>query len=123
MIEMSEPTGWIVIPLGVPASQMLTLKAADTQGSYVQPLQTFFIQVSPGVSEHYVLLWTLIQTLMGAGPALLPQIAVVANHQNGRDTHVRGVKVFGQQTDPLQAVVSLPLAPSSTQMQMYMALR
>jgi hypothetical protein len=28
-------------------------------------------------------------------PSLMPQIAVLANHQNGRDTHMRQVLVYG----------------------------
>lgn len=30
------------------------------------------------------------------------QLAVMANHQNGRDTHVRGIKVFAPQQDAMQ---------------------
>ncbi|CAK0734579.1 hypothetical protein CVIRNUC_000451 [Coccomyxa viridis] len=30
------------------------------------------------------------------------QLAVLANHQNGRDTHVRGIKVFAPQQDAVQ---------------------
>jgi hypothetical protein len=30
------------------------------------------------------------------------QLAVMANHQNGRDTHVRGMKVFAPQQDAMQ---------------------
>lgn len=29
------------------------------------------------------------------------QIAVLSNHQNGRDTHVRQVKIFGPRTSPM----------------------
>jgi len=28
------------------------------------------------------------------------QIAVLSNHQNGRDTHVRQVKIYGPRTSP-----------------------
>ena len=30
------------------------------------------------------------------------QLGIMANHQNGRDTHVRGIKVFAPQQDALQ---------------------
>lgn len=30
------------------------------------------------------------------------QLAVLANHQNGRDTHVRGIKIFAPQQDAVQ---------------------
>jgi anaphase-promoting complex subunit 10 len=32
--------------------------------------------------------------------AFFLQIAVLSNHQNGRDTHVRQMKIFGPRTDP-----------------------
>jgi anaphase-promoting complex subunit 10 len=32
------------------------------------------------------------------------QIAVLANHQNGRDTHVRQIKVFGPRRDQSRAL-------------------
>ncbi|KAI7840503.1 hypothetical protein COHA_005802 [Chlorella ohadii] len=34
----------------------------------------------------------------------LLQVAVLANHQNGRDTHIRQVRVFGPRTDPLRTL-------------------
>lgn len=37
----------------------------------------------------------------GVIKAFLVQIAILANHQNGKDTHLRGVKVFA----PMQAYV------------------
>jgi anaphase-promoting complex subunit 10 len=51
------------------------------------------------------------------------QVAVVANHQNGRDTHVREIRVFGQQADSIQAMIGLPLGVTSTQMGMYTSIR
>ncbi|GMH41714.1 hypothetical protein BSKO_09624 [Bryopsis sp. KO-2023] len=36
--------------------------------------------------------------------ALLLQIAVLSNHQNGRDTHIRQIKVFGPRMDPIKAL-------------------
>eukprot|EP01025_Chloroclados_australasicus_P063916 TRINITY_DN8475_c0_g1_i1.p1 TRINITY_DN8475_c0_g1~~TRINITY_DN8475_c0_g1_i1.p1 ORF type:complete len:228 (-),score=2.09 TRINITY_DN8475_c0_g1_i1:10-693(-) len=32
------------------------------------------------------------------------QLAVLSNHQNGRDTHIRQIKVFGPRVDPLRAI-------------------
>jgi anaphase-promoting complex subunit 10 len=32
------------------------------------------------------------------------QLAVLSNHQNGRDTHIRQIKVFGPRRDPLRAI-------------------
>ncbi|CAD7700693.1 unnamed protein product [Ostreobium quekettii] len=36
--------------------------------------------------------------------ALLLQIAVLSNHQNGRDTHIRQIKVYGPRVDPIKAL-------------------
>lgn len=49
VIELEEPTGWLVVPVG---------------GSSEKPLKTFMIQ-----------------------------IAILMNHQNGRDTHLRQIKL------------------------------
>jgi len=35
--------------------------------------------------------------------AYLVQVAVLNNHQNGRDTHIRQLKVFGPRLDMMQA--------------------
>ena len=32
------------------------------------------------------------------------QLAVLTNHQNGRDTHIRQINVFGPRRDPLRAI-------------------
>ena len=57
-VEMEEPEGWVVVPLG-----------SEPGG---------------GALGTYVL-----------------QIAVLSNHQNGRDSHIRQVKVYGPTRDPL----------------------
>lgn len=36
--------------------------------------------------------------------AYLVQLAVLANHQNGRDTHIRQIKIYGPRQDPLNAL-------------------
>ncbi|KAH7621699.1 hypothetical protein Ndes2526B_g02513 [Nannochloris sp. 'desiccata'] len=36
--------------------------------------------------------------------AFVLEVVVVSNHQNGRDTHVRQLRVFGPRTDPLKAL-------------------
>ena len=63
-VELNEPTGWVVIPLGF--------------GSAVVPLRTFCVRIS------------LLQM-----------------HQNGMDTHVRLVRVYG----PRRCGVHPPAAP------------
>jgi anaphase-promoting complex subunit 10 len=39
-------------------------------------------------------------------PGRILQIGILANHQNGRDTHVRQIKVFGPREDVLSSIRS-----------------
>ncbi|KAK6173895.1 hypothetical protein SNE40_017270 [Patella caerulea] len=77
-LEMTEPVGWMSIPL---------------KDSYDQPIRTFMIQV-----------------------------AILSNHQNGRDTHVRRIKIrsptqsFNLSTTGLQNF-------TSKELQMYSVVR
>lgn len=50
------------------------------------------------------------------------QLAVLTNHQNGRDTHIRQVKVFGPRRDPLQAI-GFPLNFTDERFQAYATIR
>lgn len=50
--------------------------------------------------------WTKIPLSQEDGEllkAFFVQIAVLANHQNGRDTHMREIKIYGPRRDPLKA--------------------
>lgn len=73
-VELEEPQGWVVIPLAhsaaCGANQDQNAKDPDT-GAAAQGF----------VRTHCL------------------QIAVLSNHQNGRDTHLRQVKVFGPRID------------------------
>jgi len=68
LVEMNEPNGWVSIPLMREKDPMEL--GEDMEGedwmAIRRPIRTFFLQ-----------------------------ICVLAMHQNGRDTHVRQVKVFG----------------------------
>jgi len=56
--------------------------------------------------------------------AFMLQIAVLSNHQNGRDTHVRKVKVFGPRQDGTRAMAGpLPGGFSSLPLQMHATIR
>lgn len=54
--------------------------------------------------------------------AYLLQIIIVGNHQNGRDTHLRQVKVYGPRQNTVRAV-GLPLGFSSLEFSMYSTIR
>lgn len=51
------------------------------------------------------------------------QVAVLSNHQNGRDTHVRQVCVYGPRSDPYQAMLGLPCAIATPAVSMYATVR
>ena len=62
-VELSEPCGWVVIPLR-------SLPASATTTTEPKPVRAFMLQV-----------------------------AVLSNHQNGRDTHMRQIKVHAPVKD------------------------
>lgn len=53
---------------------------------------------------------------------LVLQIGILSNHQNGRDTHVRQVKVFGPREDIAETFDS-ELSWTTAQGQMYATVR
>ena len=76
--ELNEPSGWVSVPLLFDATPDGTVLPPGSQGAAdddpharLVPLRTWFVQV-----------------------------CVVAMHQNGRDTHIRQVRVFGQRQAP-----------------------
>jgi anaphase-promoting complex subunit 10 len=51
--------------------------------------------------------WVLVPLRGSEGEplrAFLLQVAVISNHQNGRDTHIRLIRVLGPRQDPLSAL-------------------
>eukprot|EP00811_Abedinium_folium_P007738 NODE_17140_length_959_cov_8.812500.p1 GENE.NODE_17140_length_959_cov_8.812500~~NODE_17140_length_959_cov_8.812500.p1 ORF type:complete len:197 (-),score=35.00 NODE_17140_length_959_cov_8.812500:243-833(-) len=81
VVDLKEPDGWVLIRLAQPRGQTrgqspppplesVHLRDADCGGA-VDFLRTHFIQV-----------------------------AVLSNHQNGRDTHIRQIQVCGPQCNP-----------------------
>ena len=54
--------------------------------------------------------------------AYFVQLAVLANFQNGRDTHIRQIKVFGPRNDSLSALTE-DIAFYSTDVTMYASVR
>lgn len=100
-MDLEEPSGWIRIPLGIPNN---TSEAAANPG-----------EDSPARASN--------STTATPLRAFFLQLAVVANHQNGRDTHVREIKVFGPRTDPTQALLGLPLAITTPEMAAYACVR
>jgi hypothetical protein len=50
------------------------------------------------------------------------QLVVITNHQNGRDTHLRQIKVFGPRTD-LVAALGHPMTFTTTELLMYATVR
>lgn len=50
------------------------------------------------------------------------QLAVLSNHQNGRDTHIRQISVFGPRRDPLRAI-GFPLNFTDDKFRAYATIR
>mmetsp|Transcript_39722 Transcript_39722/g.94129 ORF Transcript_39722/g.94129 Transcript_39722/m.94129 type:complete len:211 (-) Transcript_39722:89-721(-) len=71
-VTLDEPTGWLSVPL---SQRDLTFTEQDATGG------------SAGRDESL--------------RAFMLQIAVLANHENGRDSHIRQIKVFGPRPDPI----------------------
>ena len=83
VVELHEPRGWQAINIGDYGrkSPLSTLKLPLT----LLPMCLFQIY------SHLRCIYTYSS---GVVKAFLVQIAILANHQNGKDTHLRGVKVF-----------------------------
>ena len=69
-VELEEPQGWVVVPLALNSNEggLAADGSKDITGG----------SSSQGFVRTHCL-----------------QIAVLSNHQNGRDTHLRQIKVFG----------------------------
>ncbi|CAM9997138.1 unnamed protein product, partial [Sphacelaria rigidula] len=80
MKELHVPVGWVRVPLSSPGGGGAAVAAtADAAGG----------TEGPALRAHFV------------------QICVVAMHQNGRDTHIRQVKIFGPRVASVQHDPSL----------------
>lgn len=51
------------------------------------------------------------------------QVAIVANHQNGRDSHVRQIRVFGPRRDPSGQILTQPLQFTTTEFSQFATVR
>ena len=74
VVDLHEPNGWIRIPLALPSS--------EAERSIFRQESVSIRDKSFGGATEFIRTY-------------LVQVAVLCNHQNGRDTHVRGVKLFG----------------------------
>ncbi|XP_054163277.1 anaphase-promoting complex subunit 10-like [Oppia nitens] len=79
LMDLSEPNGWVVIPL------------KDSNDS---PIRAFLIQ-----------------------------IAVLSNHQNGRDTHIRQIKVHSPVQNSIVSVLDFPINFTTVQMAQHSTIR
>lgn len=65
------------------------------------------------------LLWALHRQCL---KAYFVQLAVLANHQNGRDTHIRQIKIFGPRLDAVHAL-GHPIGFTTIEFSSYATLR
>lgn len=89
VVDLREPDGWVRIPLAVPPGSKTR---AIVRQEYASIRDKSF-----GGAFDFVRCFSI-------------QIAVLSNHQNGRDTHIRCVKLFGPKTHerPRLAPVTFP---------------
>mmetsp|Transcript_10819 Transcript_10819/g.25926 ORF Transcript_10819/g.25926 Transcript_10819/m.25926 type:complete len:193 (+) Transcript_10819:23-601(+) len=70
VVDLKEPEGWVTVRLAAP-------RTTQAQNASCVPRDP-----TCGGAVDFVRTW-------------LVQLAILSNHQNGRDTHVRQVKIFG----------------------------
>jgi anaphase-promoting complex subunit 10 len=88
VVDLREPDGWVRIPLALPPAE--GHRAVFRQDS------ASIRDKSYGGAVDFIRTYVL-------------QVAVICNHQNGRDTHMRGIKLFGpreQRIPQLQPVMN-----------------
>lgn len=55
--------------------------------------------------------------------AYFVQLAVISNHQNGRDTHIRQVKVFGPRQETVQRLMAPDIGFATPEFLMFSVVR
>lgn len=83
-LDMDEPQGWLHIPLGTLLVHGNDGSDASSQGWDPPVIKENTEEVSMGIQCRWI------------------QVCILANHQNGKDTHVRQIKVY---TDPRLAFI------------------
>jgi len=79
--SLNEPVGWALIPLTPPPGSLLPATGGEAAGRGAHPAR--WAGEGAATRERPPIL------------AAVLQVAVTGNHQNGRDTHVRQVLLFG----------------------------
>lgn len=73
-VELKEPDGWVVIRLAKPLEEPPPVLPSDKWVTLKDPNYNGAVEF---IRTHML------------------QIAIISNHQNGRDTHVREIKIYG----------------------------
>ena len=84
-IILEEPSGWILIPLD----------DSDPSSTHTNHNNINNSASNPGIMTHII------------------QIVVMLNHQNGRDSHIRQIKLFNLRNNNVSSLQSEPLNHSS----------
>ncbi|KNC48505.1 anaphase-promoting complex subunit 10 [Thecamonas trahens ATCC 50062] len=77
VVELDQPAGWVVIPLRTAAAAARAARRAEALENGEEPDDDDAADLDAVVRTNFL------------------QVAVVSNHQNGRDTHIRQMRVFG----------------------------
>ena len=102
VIEFNEPVGWCIIPLTAPPDPLDDCEEEDPLlASTTTTLEQQQQQPSSTSSRRRVVRTHLIQ------------ISMVSMHQNGRDTHIRQVQLYGPRTATM-IPTSYPKEPTTT---------
>mmetsp|Transcript_35385 Transcript_35385/g.78556 ORF Transcript_35385/g.78556 Transcript_35385/m.78556 type:complete len:204 (+) Transcript_35385:167-778(+) len=96
LVELEEPSGWVVVPLRPAEAEGAVHPPGDSSAASNDPTQTL--------------------------KAFFLQVAVLTNHQNGRDTHVREIRIYSPRTDPVKAL-GLPCSLNTQEFSIYTTLR
>ena len=104
-VALEEPSGWLTVPL---SRKDLSPSDDDVDpsrdGFPPAPLPWVEGVLSCVVSGTLLVCKLILQyswhALAACLRAFMVQIAVLANHENGRDSHIRQIKVYGPRPDP-----------------------
>ncbi|CAD7952868.1 unnamed protein product [Amoebophrya sp. A25] len=125
--ELKEPEGWVVLPLTRAAAERYRLHEPDKNADQ-EELETYWNLHSRGTGMPP----PTANGVVARDPSVVEevrafhlQIALLANHQNGRDTHVRQIRIFSPRSSVLPPVLSnlCPVGPQTVDLLQFACIR
>ena len=99
-VDLEEPVGWVPIPLRLPNS---TCAAALPRRRMFRGSQPALLRAPAAASRRGALMSSCPRRRLCL-KAYFVQLAILTNHQNGRDTHIRQVRIFGPRLNTMHAL-------------------